>query len=408
MPLKPGVVFHFDGEFNSMEDLVRGTLTGRNYGWQAHESQAAIKHIAQIVRNDNGKGVLALEFGGSYRKILTGTEKDIPVKFRLPGEYRVDIASASDQQIVDAVARLIAVYVTELNFAKDEQGHYVGSPYDAFLKKNNLSRKPRDNESFAAYGQRLLTAVNKLAAPRFINGNDGKFNTHKQPFVFGETELQGLKLFFGKGSVKQAGGNCVSCHSAPHFSDYQFHNTGLIQQNYDIAHGSGAFNKLDIPGLQKRNNNHNDFLPATAKHPSASSRFRSETSSEKPGFVDLGLWNIYANPDMPAPQKKLKAILYGQSDREGNKLCQTSDLLERAIASFKTPVLRDLGHSAPYMHTGQFDDLKKVVGFYITSSVMARNTKLRNGDTLLKDVHLGQKHVEALVAFINSLNEDYD
>ena len=34
-----------------------------------------------------------------------------------------------------------------------------------------------------------------------------------------------------------------------------------------------------------------------------------------------------------------------------------SVLLDEAIARFKTPGLRDLGHSAPYMHNGQFDHI---------------------------------------------------
>ena len=34
-----GILFHFDAEFNSMEDLVAATFTGRNYGWLPGERQ---------------------------------------------------------------------------------------------------------------------------------------------------------------------------------------------------------------------------------------------------------------------------------------------------------------------------------------------------------------------------------
>ena len=47
-------------------------------------------------------------------------------------------------------------------------------------------------------------------------------------------------------------------------------------------------------------------------------------------------------------------------------------LLDRAIARFKTPGLRDLSHSAPYMHTGQFDTLDDIIGFYRGVSAQAR------------------------------------
>jgi cytochrome c peroxidase len=408
IPSQEGVLLHFDGEFNTMEDLVRGTLTGRNYGWQAGESKTAIAHIAKIVRTDDGTGELVREFGGSYHKILTGTDKDIAEEFHLPAEYRLDVAKASDRQILDAVARLIAAYVTDLSFAQDDNGNYIGSPYDVFLQKNNLPRKPANGESLATYSQRLLTAVYKLAAPRFVDDKDGRFATHKQKFVFGKKELQGMKLFFTRSSENQAGGNCISCHSAPHFSDYKFHNTGLTQHNYDNTHGAGAFSKLDIPDLQQRNAAHDAYLPVTTAHPDASSRFRSGTSIQKPGYTDLGLWNIFANPDMPAPQQKLRAILCQQAAVAGIKDCQDNKLLERAIAAFKTPVLRDLGHSAPYMHTAQFDDLKQVVSFYISSSAMARNGQLRNNAAELTGIHINPEHVEPLVAFIKSLNEDYD
>jgi len=43
-------VFHFDGEFNSMEDLVRATYTGRNFGWlmvkeNLHKSLVVLIHL---------------------------------------------------------------------------------------------------------------------------------------------------------------------------------------------------------------------------------------------------------------------------------------------------------------------------------------------------------------------------
>jgi len=408
VPLKEGVLFHFDGEFNTMEDLVLATLTGRNYGWKPHEAQVAIKHIADIIRKDNGKGDLASEFGGSYNKVLTGSDKTIAKKFRLPTEFRVNVKKANDQQIVAAVVRLITAYVLDLNFARDAKGHYIGSPYDLFLKINKLPRKPAANETFEVYGQRLLNAVNKLKAPKFVGEKDGEFETHKQKFVFGKKELRGMKLFFTQGSENKTGGSCIRCHNAPHFSDYKFHNTGLTQHNYDKTHGAGAFSKLDIPGLHMRKLEHDAYLPATVAHPDASSRFRSAISKEKPGYVDLGMWNIYANPDMPAPQQKLHVMLCDQGASSGYEQCKTDSLLKLAIASFKTPVLRDLGHSAPYMHTGQFDDLSKAISFYIGSSGLGRSNKLRNGDKALAGIFIRPEHVEPLAAFIKSLNEDYD
>lgn len=403
-----GALFHFDGEFNSIEDLVRGTLTGRNFGWLVHENDIAIKHIADVIRKDDGKGELAKEFGGSYQKVLTGTENSLTKEFNLPDEYRVDVANASDKQILDAITKLIGVYVTDLNFEQDEQGNYIASPYDVFLRKNSLPRQPAKDESITNYNQRLLDEVNKLSVPRFVNDKDREFETHKQKFVFGQKELAGMKLFFRKGNNKQSGGNCASCHTAPHFSDFGFHNTGLTQANYDATHGNDAFNKLAIPTLKVRSQYHNNYLPVTAKHPKATSIFRSPVSKEKPGATDLGLWSVFANPDMPAPQEKLHKIMCYQAKANKRYDCSVDKLLSLTVAAFKTPVLRDLGHAGPYMHSGQFNNIKDSITFYITASALAKSNRIRNAAPELSDIHLLENDVDLLVAFVNALNEDYD
>ena len=408
---KHGVVFHFDGEFNSMEDLVRATLSGRNYGWKANETAQAIKHVADIIRKDDGKNELGKEFGGSYQRILTATDKDIPSEFLLPENYRLDIASANDTQIFDSVARLISAYVNDLNFATDDHGNYVGSPYDQFLKLNSLPQQPAEGESAKQYAERLLTEVNQLKSPKYVIDKNTAFKYHEQAFLFSEKELNGLKLFLTRGSETVRGGNCVSCHSAPHFSDYGFHNTGLSQRNYDELHGVGEFEKLTIPDLATRDKNYNEYLPATAKHPKASGRFRSKVDIDKPGHTDLGLWNVFANPDMPAPQKKLKNIMCEQS---GRSHCKAEVLLPYTMAAFKTPVLRDLGHSNPYMHNGQFNSLEEVILFYVTNSSLLKNSsmmkssQLLNADPELHSVNITGRDVIPLAAFLRALNEDYE
>ncbi|MCK4743272.1 MAG: hypothetical protein KAT25_05590 [Sulfuriflexus sp.] len=397
------ILFHFDGEFNSLEDLVVGTFTGRNFGWQATEKEMAIKHVANIIRNDDGKGKLASEFGGSYKKILKGTDKDLATEFRLPTEYRIDTETASDAEILDAVAKLITAYMEALNFSTDKKGLYNGSPYDAFLTANKLPRSPEKNESPLSYGQRLLGKINQLKEPVFVSEKQGKFETHKQKFSFAEKELKGLQLFLRSGSSTQSGGNCASCHQAPHFTDFRFHNTGISQNQYDQPHGIGAFNKIKIPNFTERSNNVEKYLPASARHPNALSIFRAKPNSKKPEHTDLGLWNITANANIPGPQEKIKAILC-----EKIKNCTADIMLDKSIAAFKTPSLRDTGHSAPYMHTGELNTLNKVIAMYIGNSELARQGRLRNTNTELLKIKLVSSDSEYLIAFLNSLNEDYD
>ena len=119
------------------------------------------------------------------------------------------------------------------------------------------------------------------------------------------------------------------------------------------------------------------------------------------------MWNVFANPDIPAPQKKLQTILCEQAKQRGIKECLNADLLPLSIGSFKTPVLRDLGHSAPYMHNGEFDTLSEVVKLYMSIPILAQQGLIRNADPALQHVKISFVDFAQLVAFLQSLNEDY-
>ncbi|MDR4495948.1 MAG: hypothetical protein AB7P17_01405 [Nitrospirales bacterium] len=422
---------HFDAEFATMTDLVKGTLTGRNYGYLANERTIAIAHIARIIREDDGTGELAQEFGGlSYAILLTGTDPTIPEEFLLPEEFRLDVSQATNQQIFHAISQLIGAYTEDLAFSQDEEGNFNLSPYDVFLEKNRLPRQPKKWESPEQYSRRLTVLIDFLeesGALEFVTSNpnseDGKFQFHAQPFVFGEEELRGLKIFFARrnrplrpSDLARGGiGNCIACHTAPNFTDFEFHNTGIAQMEYDQIHGSGAFKALHIPGLGRRNRNPEAFLPATSRHPNAQEPFRSIPGTENPQLTDLGVWNIFWNPDFPKSQFRLwttlcENALDGRRPKFWNiiRFCLPDRLLQNSIAVFKTPGLRDLGHSAPYSHVGIADTLEKVILGYKNNSELARQKDLRNGDDELKRIALIEEDIPPLAAFLKALNEDYE
>ena len=415
-----GVLFHFDAEFNSMEELVAATFTGRNFGWLPGEREQAIAHIARVVRSDDGTGDLAKEFDGTpLRVLLGGTDPSIPKEYKLTAKFRVAVSSASDQDVFDAVVKVVAAYVNGLLFSQTEDGGApIRSPFDVFLEANGFPQAPASNESPLDYSRRLLQLVKdheSAGTLQFVTSNpnrtDGQFQFHTQSFSFGTQELAGLKMFLAEPAALPASptelatgkiGNCIVCHPAPNFTDFKAHNTGTTQKEYDNipGHGPGAFLNLQIPTLDTRTA---DDLPATEQHPSASERFRAVPSSGTT-LTDLGLWNVFANPDMPTPQAKIRAILC-----EEDQPCSASQstLLNRAIARFKTPGLRDLGHSAPFMHNGQFDRGDDVLALYREVSDLARAGQLRNGASQLRGIALKPNDLVSLVAFLNSLNEDY-
>jgi cytochrome c peroxidase len=82
-------------------------------------------------------------------------------------------------------------------------------------------------------------------------------------------------------------------------------------------------------------------------------------------------------------------------------------VLPLTIGLFKTPTLRDLGQSDPYLHTGQMDAIEDVLKFYVESAGLARQGSLRNGASQLADIALGADDLAPLAAFLRALNEDY-
>jgi hypothetical protein len=406
------LLLHFDGEFATVRDLVKSTLTGRNFGWLPQEQQRALAHIAQIIREDDGSGELAQEFGGAYAVVLKGIDPSIPPEFRLPVQFRIDVTTASDKEILEAVAKLIEAYLRSLVFAQDAEGAFNGSPYDVFLRKNSLPSAPNKGESDIEYARRLRKLLEHLSKPQFVTNDDGTFTTHQQAFLFGPLELRGLKIFLREpetvplppDDIAQGGiGNCIACHMPPNFTDFRFHNTGASQEEYDAVHGSGAFAALAIPDLRTRGLDYHAYLPPTPQHPNARGPFRDSPAADKPGHTDLGLWNVYANADFPKPQLRIQRLLC-----EHDESCPPDRLLPKTIALFKTPGLRDLSHSAPYFHTGRLDTFEAVVGFYIAMSALQRTERLRNGAPELAGMALVAGDIDPLRAFLQALNEDYD
>lgn len=401
--------FHFDGEFATAPDLVIGTMTGRNFGWAPTEYAQAVAHIAQVIREDDGSGELAADRlnGLSYAVIFAGTDAAIPSDLRLPASEQLNVQTATDQQILNEIGMCVATYMKDLKFQQDEYGRYIGSPYDVFLRVNHLPVQPRAGQSAADYSAELLEEVTALKNPVYVTGADGAFKYHSQAFQFGAAEMQGLEVFLrsapGATDGSQHAGNCAACHTPPDFTDFRFHSTGVAQAEYDGVHGAGAFMALAIPGLAERNANYNAYLPVTVAHPNATERFRRAADAAQPEYADLGMWNVYLNPDMPGPQANLKGVVCA-----AGMDCSVDEGLERTIAEFKTPMLRDLEDSAPYFHNGSALTFDDVVAFYVNSSALARAGQLRNAPPEFAAMSISQGDLTALTAFLKSLTEDYD
>lgn len=73
------------------------------------------------------------------------------------------------------------------------------------------------------------------------------------------------------------------------------------------------------------------------------------------------------------------------------------------IGKFKTPGLRNVAITAPYMHNGMFRTLREVVDYYNQPDKFIHNSI--NRDTSIHSLNLSEKEVQALVQFLTSLTD---
>lgn len=417
-------LLHADGEFATTAALIEGTWTGRNLGWLPGEHDAAIAHLARVVRGDDGGGALAASFGGlPYTTLLAGEDPAIPPALVLPPERRLDVASASDAQVVGAAVSLVEAYLDGLRFSRDlVTGDFDGSPYDRFVSINRLPARPAAGETALGYARRLRAALAALREPVWVrDGVDGELELHDHPFVFGPDELDGLLVFLSEADApatspalrlaarERGTGNCLACHAPPQFSDFALHNVGVTQERFDTVHGDQAFARLTIPARAERNADPERWLPPSRLHPRGRGPFLAIPTADDPLATDLGAWNVLGNPAAPAPQAALRVLVLRAAGLDGEGASVGDDeLLARSVALFKTPVLRDLGQSGPYFHEGSKDTIAQVVQHYRRFSELARAGAVRNGAPELAAMRLGEGDVGPLVALLRALDEDYD
>jgi cytochrome c peroxidase len=155
---------------------------------------------------------------------------------------------------------------------------------------------------------------------------------------------RGLAIFIGRGS-------CNVCHAGPAFSNGEFHDTG-------------------IPF----------FI--------------------EPGRVDAGRHEGI---------RKLLASrfnLLGPYNDDAARATATGTrhvaLEHRNFGEFKTPTLRNLALTAPYMHNGRLATLRDVVQHYSTISPDRLHA---DGEAILKPLKLSEQESRDLVAFLESLQD---
>jgi len=144
---------------------------------------------------------------------------------------------------------------------------------------------------------------------------------------------------------------CNVCHLGPAFTNGEFHDVGV-----PFALGAGRVDAGRSEGIK---------------------RVRADR------FNLLGPWS---------------------DDRSGTVAVKTRhvEASHASFGQFKTPSLRNLGHTAPYMHDGRYATLRDAVRHYSELDVERIHT---HGEQLLRPLKLTPGEIDDLVAFLESLTD---
>jgi cytochrome c peroxidase len=180
---------------------------------------------------------------------------------------------------------------------------------------------PRDAAATAVFvniGKAIAAYERKLVSRRspfdvfgegLASGDEAKLG------AIGEDAQRGLKLFIGRA-------NCRSCHHGSNLTDGEFHDTGINAASPQAA------------------------LPDAGRFDGIARLLASD-------FSLLGQHSDDASGKTESPT----AFLVNSAERRGE---------------FKTPTLRNIATTAPYMHRGQIGTLEDVVLFYSTLTIPDR------------------------------------
>jgi cytochrome c peroxidase len=196
-------------------------------------------------------------------------------------------------------------------------------------------------KTLAAYQRTLFPQPARF--DRYVDSldDDGKVmaGALQQDGTLSNDEIAGLRLFVGKAQ-------CINCHNGPLFTNFEFHNTAVPGR----------------PGLPLDHGRRDGVALLRASE-----------------FNCLGPYSDAA-PEECGETRFLK---------------EAGELFD---GSFRTPTLRNIAETAPYMHAGQFATLADVLQHYNHGGYALL------GHNELVPLNLSQEEVKQLAAFLETLS----
>lgn len=221
---------------------------------------------------------------------------------------------------------------------------------------------------------------------------DGGFQTGK----LGAAAERGARLFVGKAA-------CAECHAGPLFMDNKFHQIGVPQIGTYVPKTSECKAGDWCDCVSDDRFEPMNCLPVGARdglRKLQASKFRRDSVwSDDEECRRHYTAHIDANYAKDHPDECDGRI-------DWYSLALTDDLK----GQWKTPGLRDVALTAPYMHTGMYKTLREVVEHYNKGGVIdaAGGETIGTLDEKIKVLNLTDREIDDLVAFLESLTGQVD
>jgi cytochrome c peroxidase len=251
------------------------------------------------------------------------------------------------QQVFGSLPALTADFPSSLHHARPDADPQ--SPLARAWRNISPADRRAVDEIFSNLGKAIEAFERKLLvgpAPfdRYVAGLKSHDPTLQNAIP--PAARRGLKLFVGAG-------RCELCHSGPAFTDGQFHNLGL------------------------------PLLPGQAADPG-----RADGIRRLQGDPFNGVGHFSDVSGTSAAKNRLSFLPEPASQ----------------LGAFKTPTLRNVALTAPYMHDGRFTTLEQVLDFYGRGSQTNRGQPVGMRERTVDLVpHLTGRQATDLVAFLRTL-----
>lgn len=206
---------------------------------------------------------------------------------------------------------------------------------------------------------------------------------------------RGARLFVGKAA-------CAACHAGPNFTDNQFHAIGVPQLGLYVPTTADCPEGGWCDCVSRDDALPENCLPIGARdglRKLRASRYRrdSEWSDDEECRRHFALHSqqsyAEAHPDECDGRVKYYSMTLDDSQR----------------GAWKTPGLRDVALTAPYMHNGIYETLRDVIVHYNLGGLHTRGGEsIGTIDSKIKPLNLTEQEIDDLVSFLEILTGQPD